>query len=312
MPQSNMSDRADTRTAQAVLREANHAHGTQFQLNHRFDDGVQSGAWLLTDDTGRRAVLKWSPDRAWARQIERAVEGVAKIRSAGYPTPAWLAVGTSAEGFGYQIQEFSTGRSPRQVAAKEARLLIDLLETHTGLDPDPDRCWSQYVTDRLTDRREDLWRQAAEIGPTGRDLVNACERLLAAHGTVTLPTGDLVHGDFRPGNILFHADRVSAVVDIEALGSGTRVFDYATLLSAHDITPAALQLLCAAGARVAGPGALAYCFVHVVLDLAVFVHRRNLRPGIQNVSTLHERVLILLNHTAGAQRSSTSRASTRR
>lgn len=62
MPRNTMPDEGDTGTAQAVLRQANHAHCEQFQLLRRFDDGVQSGAWLLTDDTGRHAVLKWSPD----------------------------------------------------------------------------------------------------------------------------------------------------------------------------------------------------------------------------------------------------------
>ncbi len=299
MPQSNMSDRVDARTAQAVLSEANHKHDTQFRLHHRFDDGVQSGVWLLTDEAGRRAVLKWSPTRTWAHQIEHDAEGVAKIRAAGYPTPAWLAVGTSTDGFGYQVQEFVTGHSPIQVTVNEAWLLIDLLETHAGLDPDPQRCWSQFVTARMADRREDLRQQAAETGPTGRRLVNACERLLAAHGPVTLPTGDLVHGDFRPGNILVHADRVSGVIDIEALGSGTRAFDYATLLSAHDIAPDAVQMLCTAGEQVAGPGVLAYCFAQVALDLTVFVYRRDLKPGIQNVGKLLDRVVILVNRADG-------------
>ncbi|MFE6155971.1 phosphotransferase, partial [Streptomyces sp. NPDC057889] len=171
---------------------------------------------------------------SWAPQIERAAAGVARIRAAGYPTPAWLAVGTSADGFGYQIQEFARGHTRPQVTVSEARLLIGVLEMHAGLDPDPQRCWSEFVTARMAG--EDLWRQTAGTGPTGRDLVHACERLLAAHGPVTLPIEDLVHGDFRPGNILFDADRVSGVVDIEALGSGTRVFDYATLLSAHDFS----------------------------------------------------------------------------
>ncbi|MFG3365928.1 phosphotransferase family protein [Streptomyces sp. NPDC090032] len=297
MPRKTLSEDVDTRTAQAVLNEANHAHDQRFRLLHRFDDGVQSGAWLITDETGRQAVLKWSPDLAWAPQIERAAAAVAKIRAAGYPTPAWLAVGTSTDGFGYQIQELALGRSAQQLTAREARLLTDVLEMHAGLDPDPQRCWSEFVTTRMTG--DDLWRQTAGTGPTGRDLVNACERLLAAHGPVTLPTGDLVHGDFRPGNLLFHADRVGGVIDIEALGSGTRVFDYATLLSAHDITPEALDLLCAAGEQVAGPGVLAYCFAQVALDLTVFVHERNLQPGIQNVGKLLERTLILLDRAEG-------------
>ncbi|MFD5067360.1 phosphotransferase family protein [Streptomyces sp. NPDC058369] len=287
----------DAHTARSVLSEANRAQGTGFRLLRRFDDGVQSGAWLLTDDSDRRAVLKWSPDLAWAGRIERAAEGVAKVRAAGYPTPAWRAVGTSTDGFGYQIQDFAAGRSPHQVTAAEARLLIGLLETQAGLDPDPQRCWSRYVTHCMSDRSAGLWAQAAATGRAGQALVDACARLLSAHGPVTLPTGDLVHGDFRPGNILIRSDRVSAVLDIEALGSGTRVFDYATLLSAPDITPEALRMLFDAGARVAGPGVLAHCFAHVVLDLAVFVHQRELRQGILGLGTLHERVRTLLNRS---------------
>lgn len=211
--------------------------------------------------------------------------------------PAWLAVGTSADGFGYQIQEFARGHTRPQVTASEARLLIGVLEMHAGLDPDPQRCWSEFVTARMTG--EDLWRQTAGTGPTGRDLVHACRRLLAAHGPVTLPIEDLVHGDFRPGNILFDADHVSGVIDIEALGSGTRVFDYATLLSAHDFNPEALEMLCDAGEQVAGPGVLAYCFAQVALDLTVFVHQRNLQLGIENVGKLLERTLILLRRAEG-------------
>ncbi|MGN5631563.1 phosphotransferase family protein [Streptomyces sp. AC154] len=296
---SHLPPRAETDAALAVLSEANRAHGTGFRLNHRFDDGVQSGAWLLTDGTGAQAVLKWSPDRDWAAQIARAAGGVSKIRSTGYPTPAWLAFGATSEGFGYQIQEFVPGRGESQVTEASALLLVDVLETQAGLDPDPQRCWSRFVTGQMTDHRDENLRRAAETGATGRKLAHACEQLLAAHGPVSLPSGDLVHGDFRPGNILFHADRINGVIDIEALGSGTRVFDYATLLSAHDITPEALDTLCTAGERVAGPGALAYCFAHVVLELTAFVHERGLEPGIQNVSKLLGRVMTLLNRANG-------------
>jgi Phosphotransferase enzyme family len=115
----------------------------------------------VIDGTGKKAVLKWSPNRGWAPQIERAARAVAKIRSAGYPTPAWLAVGVTTNGLGYHIQELVPGRSRNQVTAHGAELLIDVLERHAGLDPDPQRCWSQFVTMRMNDHRDELLRTGA-------------------------------------------------------------------------------------------------------------------------------------------------------
>jgi aminoglycoside phosphotransferase (APT) family kinase protein len=83
-----------------------------------------------------------------------------------------------------------------------------------------------------------------------------------------------VHGDLRLGNVLFHLERVSAVIDIEAVGSGTRAFDYATLLDHEPADEHVVQLLVDAASQVAGPSVLAYSFGHVVLDLAQFVHSR--------------------------------------
>jgi aminoglycoside phosphotransferase (APT) family kinase protein len=81
----------------------------------------------------------------------------------------------------------------------------------------------------------------------------------------------MVHGDFRPANVLFDAGRISGVIDIEALGSGTRAFDYATLLDHSDMRPDALELLIRAGSDVAGPAVLRACLAHVVLDLVRFM-----------------------------------------
>lgn len=85
---------------------------------------------------------------------------MAKIRAAGYPTPEWLAVGTAASGFGYQIQDFVPGCSPSELAVREARMLVDVLETHAGLDPDLQRCWTQYVTATMADEHEEVCRRA--------------------------------------------------------------------------------------------------------------------------------------------------------
>lgn len=91
------------------------------------------------------------------------------------------------EGFGYRIQEFVPGRSENQVTAASPLLPVDVLETQAGLGPDPQRCWSQFVTGQMTDHRDENFRRAAETGATGRKPARACGQLLAAHGPVALP-----------------------------------------------------------------------------------------------------------------------------
>lgn len=270
---------ADKATAEAVstadvLAEVNQSHGTAYQLTKPLLGGMQSGTWMISDLPGTSAVLKWSPERSWAAQIQRAARAVAKVRQHGYPTPAWLAVGSTSAGYGYQVQEFVAGRPVDEFTVGVAEKAIDLLELHSGLDPDPDRSWSTYVVDQLIDGWTATTAAVSATGAGGRALVETCAELLTHFEVPTFPSSDLVHGDFRLGNVLFDQDQVSGVVDIEALGTGTRAFDYATLLDNQQADEGALHLLVEAGSQVAGRGVLAYCLAHVLLDLALFLHRQ--------------------------------------
>ncbi|WP_406142375.1 phosphotransferase [Streptomyces sp. NBC_01089] len=164
--------------------------------------------------------------------------------------------------------------SPRRLRAEVTERLIPVLEHQRGLDIDPQHCWSQYARDRLAGGWDHARKAMASPGPQGLGFVASIDALFTSFGQVELPTGDLVHGDFRLDNILLGSNRVAAVIDIEALGSGTRAFDYATLLTVDDVDPAGWELTRLAGEQVAGPGVLAHCFALVALDLADFVRQR--------------------------------------
>lgn len=79
----------------SVLREVNEIYRTDYSVVRPLVGGVQSGAWLLASGQGGWAVLKWSRDRSWGGQIQRAARSVERVRDRGYPTPAWLAVGVT-------------------------------------------------------------------------------------------------------------------------------------------------------------------------------------------------------------------------
>jgi aminoglycoside phosphotransferase (APT) family kinase protein len=267
----------------AVLREVNLAHAGTYQLVRPLQGGRQSGAWLIADGEGREAVLKWTSDPTWATQIQRASRAIPRIRSAGYPTPAWLAVGITRRGQGYQVQEHLRGAPREQLTEETARRLIEVLELHADLDPDPGRSWSDHLAASVSGKRASMSAEVASTGPGGVRLAAAAAEVVSGHGIPSIPRNDLVHGDFRLANIVFADDVVHGVVDIEALGSGTRVFDYATLLDHDHAEDAAVELLVAAGSQVAGPAVLAQCLAHVVLDLAQFMRRHQPPDPIDRV-----------------------------
>jgi aminoglycoside phosphotransferase (APT) family kinase protein len=295
----SLMDGPEAASTVAVLNEVNAAHHGTYLLVRRLHGGIQSGAWLIEDDAGRQAVLKWSPGRTWGEQIQRASRAVAVVRRHGYPTPAWLAVGVTGSGGGYQVQEYAPGRPREYLTEETAGRVVDLLELQRDLDPDPGRSWSEYVSSKFRDEWTSTISEVSATGVAGVELAGHAARLLSRYEVPVFPSTDLVHGDFRLGNILFDGETISGVIDIEALGSGTRVFDYATLLDQdHDLADdTAVELLVAAGSEVAGPAVLAYCLVHVVLDLALFMHRSRL-PAVthqadRRIAALSTRVLFV-------------------
>lgn len=263
-------DSSDAATP-SILREINRVHRLRYRLVEPLRGGVQSGAWLLVGDNGHPAVLKWSPDRSWSGQTARARNSVRRARRAGYPTPRWLAVGVSSEGFGYQVQQFVIGSVRQRMSVAVARRLVTVLELQDGLDPDPGRSWSRYLHDWYRSEWTRTILRVEEVGEGGTELVSVCEEILAFHAYPDLPHRDLVHGDFRLSNILFTGDDLVGVIDIEAIGSGSRVFDYATALDCGDADDEAIALLVEAAVRASEPGVLVYCAAHVFLDLVLFM-----------------------------------------
>ncbi|MFJ4923678.1 phosphotransferase [Streptomyces sp. NPDC088725] len=268
--------RTETTTARLVLAGVNRAHGGRFRLLNRLNGGFQSGTWLVRDsaDGASLAVLKWSARSSGSGRLPRAAAAVERAAAGGYRTPAWLAAGVTGDGFPYNVQEFVPGSPARRLTAGIAGKLVPLLESQRGLDADPEHCWSRYVRERLDGTTVGVRRGMAGPGARGHRFSAAIDALLAVSGDVELPAHDLVHGDFRLANILFPTKHTPTAVDIEALGSGTRAYDYATLLTEDDVDPAGWDLIRDAGEQVAGPAVLAHCFALAALELVDFVRLR--------------------------------------
>lgn len=261
-----------------VLQTVNRDCGTEFVLVRRLAGGHQSGAYLLRDPHGSPAVLKWSNVVSWAPQVLRAAPVVARMRSLGWPTPAWRAVGTTVGGLPYQIQDFVAGTAMTGLRAAEVSLLLELVDSHRGLDPDPRRDWSEYAQAVVFANRDGFRESVRMAGAGGEAVVDAFMSMCAPYEGIRLPGGDLVHGDLSTHNVLTVNGAIAGVIDVEAVGSGTRVIDLAGLLREGYLAgigePAAMQRLRHAAEGIAGPQVLRICVAASVFSVLDFMLRR--------------------------------------
>jgi hypothetical protein len=261
----------------SVLAEVNRRHDAAYVLAGRLAGGHQTGAYLLDRPGGGVAVLKWSADPARAGQVLRAAAAVERVRRAGYPTPAWLAVGVTVDGFPYQVQQCVSGTAIADLGPHEVDLLLDLVERQAGLDPDPGRDWSSYIWQFVFDDVEGVDSWLRRRGVDACAVADAYRVLCAPFQHEVLPGGDLVHGDLSSHNVLVDRGSVTGVLDIEALGSGTRVIDLAGILREGHLWRGdrmALRRLRRAAEAIAGHGVLTVCVAANVLSAVALALRR--------------------------------------
>lgn len=269
-----------TDTTESVLAHLNVALGTEYSLVRELTGGFQSGAYELTDGAAR-VVLKWSDNPGWAPRVRRAAELVRRARAVGYPTPAWLAVGTTATGSPYQLQEFVDGAGVADASAigpTLARELIAICETQQGLVPEEETNWSAWAGGVVFDGWDGVWERVRAYGGEEAELVSRYDGLCRPYRDQALPRTDLVHGDLNVGNLIVDNGRIAGIIDIEAAGGGSRAYDLISLTTsaARDGAREGVdELFLEAALRAGGRAAVAVCAAAAYASIAEFVHERS-------------------------------------
>jgi aminoglycoside phosphotransferase (APT) family kinase protein len=281
-----------------LVEHINAAHGTRFELRGRCADGLQGGAWTLADPGGRLAVLKVRPDpdpdpgSDIGSDIGPVAAAVARVRAAGYPTPAWRASGADPAGASYWVQDHLTGRAATPLSPATAEHLVDVLERQAGLDPLPGRDWGRRVAVMASSNLDDGLRSVVRgLGSAGAELLAAYDRLLAEAGDVVLSDRDMVHGDFNSCNILLD-DRgaIDGIIDVQDLGSGSRAVDYACLLREAYVQDYGDDVICVirrSGEAAAGWAAFVVCVAAAAFFIVGFKLRHEPAAVPATLARLH-------------------------
>jgi hypothetical protein len=212
----------------AVLDHVNEVTGSAWELVGRLAGGYQAGAWRVEGSDGAPGVLKWWDQAWWATRVLDAAPVVADIRSKGYPTPAWLAVGVTPDNHPYEVQELVQGAAPEGLDVPLAELVVELVQLQRQLKPASNVDWSDYVMRTVFHDPHGRKPRLAALSQEVADALAEADRLVAGDRDVELPDQELVHGDLNVSNLLCENGRITGVVDIEAVGRGTAAVDLLT------------------------------------------------------------------------------------
>ena len=118
----------------------------------------------------------------------------------------------------------------------------------------------------------------------------AFERTAEPYRGTPLWDGDFVHADFHTANVLVEDGRVTAVVDLEPAGKGTRVSDLMTLLMyayydelvGKPVRDAAAvrQRLWDYALNVRGPGEVVVCMVSNIIGMMEWSVRHDTQKDV--------------------------------
>jgi hypothetical protein len=203
-----------------VLDDVTAVVGTAVTVVGRLPGGINAGAVRVRLGRTTDAVLKAEPG-APLDAILRARRIVEHMRGRGYPTPAWLGVGSTATHV-WHLTEFVDAVPVRELTPALVEQLMEVVELQAGQATEPPDHWS-YAWRVVTGR------EPAVAGPPA---VSALVERLRPVGVDLPPPAaapDMVHADLNPSNVLVRAGAVVALVDIGNGGRGTRATDLVTL-----------------------------------------------------------------------------------
>jgi hypothetical protein len=130
-----------------LLQLINKQHGTVFELLARYSSGEQ-GAFAITDQDGRRYVLKWEADDGPLDRLIKVSLVTKTLRKVGYPAPHYCFLG-NVQGYSYAIQEALPGVPIGEVTLPVLPQLLELNGLQTGLATSEQREWPGPVVDTV-------------------------------------------------------------------------------------------------------------------------------------------------------------------
>lgn len=259
-----------------LIGHINRHHNKSYVLLGTCAGGTR-GAYELRDAQGQPAILKFGHEARWLDRLRQSERIAAHMRGRDYPIPPNFALGRIPDGGWYQVQQFVLGMpiaTPLSPAYLD--LLLALNDKQAGQHPPSENGWADWSRHarEVVFAGASGWADALRtFSPASRAFLRLILDQARPFATTTLPTNDVVHGDFVAENVLVHDGHVAAVIDFAAAGCGTRVLDLARLLVwwYADMAVAQRERLLEQITAIATPAERAICMAYGLIDVIAYV-----------------------------------------
>jgi hypothetical protein len=132
-------------------------------------------------------------------------------------------------GEAWVVQEFIDGRTPPRLDDVVAEQMTWILGVQEAMFPGASDGWGQWAAGVVFEDRDGLRGRITSGVPGGSRIVAAVDAIAGTGQPGPLSGQDLVHGNFNLANTIATPGRLR-LVDVEALGAGSRAYDLAEAL----------------------------------------------------------------------------------
>jgi fructosamine-3-kinase len=276
-------------TAEQVLAYINADRRTSYRLVGRYLQGESGAARKVVDDEGNRFVLKFGS--SINHEVGNAHPGriTERLRSVGYPTPHYLAVGVVRDTW-YIVQTVMRGAPiGNRVSLVLLPQILHLNDLQRGQgdsrDENPERITRGVMEGFAGYCVIDTLRTYSDRSAA---MLTRLQCIVAANAGECPRRNDVVHWDFHTNNVLMENDGITGVIDWEGSYTGDRAFDLATMLfytwNFADFRDALLQAILERTTRQAVAVYLAHMIVRQ-LDWSMRHHPREAVDHYMNDAT---------------------------
>lgn len=207
-----------------LVHAINEVESTSFRMVGSLAGGA-TGAYALEPGPCvlkiRRGNMAW-----WVRRGQITVDS---LRAVGYPAPEFLHIGEIDETTFWITERLPGTPMAEALTWDTLPLLLELVDRTADVRPATGQDWSVAMKKVPLDDEFGWCELISSQSADAARLIDELQAVIEPLRDANIPNDDAVHGDFGPHNVLVDKGRVTAVVDCEAPGRGTRIYDLAHL-----------------------------------------------------------------------------------